>query len=214
MSAAEMPDLNDLRLLQEPVVVDGDVSPDDFFSPPLPDDGDHLAVLHMGDRGLRVSRQKDDQGNRTGTPFLNVHIQAKIIDDKTGEEGISVFDNPTSIVMPSSGTSRLHMILAACGNPAPPRTTLGDLKQHVEVALAQSPKCLITTQWQAQVNRGTQEKPDYQTVCSGQRKFQPERDGAGEVVPNKFDPEVTDVKSGTKVRAQARITRFGLPTGM
>lgn len=202
-----MPDINSLDLLNEVVEVTSTASAEDFFAPPIPEDGDHTAVLHLGDRGIKVDKQRESKnGPKTGPAYLNVHMQAKILSD-SGEEGLSVFDSLTSIVMQSAGTSRLHAVLAVAADPAPARCSLGELKDHVEKFLAQGPQVGVTTQWEAQVNDGTAERPDYRTVVKGMRKFPPMLDESGNPT-GKYNPEIVDPKTGQKVRAQARITKY------
>jgi hypothetical protein len=207
------PDLNDLGLLQEVVEVEGGASSEDFFNPPLADDGEHRVVFKLGNRGIQVKRQFDKNSKKNDGPgFLNVHLQLVSVLDTGGEGPTIGFDNLTSIVMPNAGTSRLHAAMDLAGFPLPARATLGDLKEAVEQALAQGPQAMITTQWEAQVNRGTKEKPDYETVVKGQKNFPAKLDGNGNVIEGRFDPEVTDPKSGATVRANARIVRYA-PAG-
>jgi len=199
-------DINDLALLEEQVEVTSGANPEDFFSIALPDDGTHTAVLHLGDRGISVGRQRASDGQKTGAAFLNVHLQARILGEDR-KEGLSVFDNPTSIVMQSAGTSKLHVILDLLGSSAPSPCSLGELKSHVEQVLAQSPQIGITTVWEAQVNRGSKEKPDYQTVAKGQKRFPSVLDSEGNPT-GKFTPEVQDPRSGEIVKAQVRISKY------
>jgi hypothetical protein len=202
-----LPDINDLALMNEVIEADGSVSADEFFAPPLPDDGDHQAVLYLGERGVSVSRQKDPKTKqKTGPAFLNVHLMAKILDPQTGQEGLTVFDNPTSIIM-NNGSSKLHAILGLIGESVPGRMTIQDLKELAERALAQTPRIGLTTQWEAQANHGTKDAPDYETLIKGQKRFPPIYDEQGNP-SGRFEAEVTDPKTGEKVRAQARVIRY------
>lgn len=210
-----MPDINNLDLLNESVEVSGDVTPESFFSPPILDDGEHEAILHLGDRGIKADRQADKvTGLKTGPGYLNVHLQAKTVDD-AGNERIGCFDNPTSIVMQSVGTSRLHMILDAAGHKAPNNISLGELKEHTELALAQSPKVKIATQWEASAKVETQGQADasgtaigkYYTFLKGQKKFPPVLDENGNPT-GKFQTQVQDPKTGLVGNAQVRIVKY------
>ena len=195
--SATAPDINDLDLLNEPVEVDGSVNSDEFFTPQLPDDGDHLVTIALGDRGIKVARQKDKAtGNRTGKGFLNVHLALTLVDDAGNKQGM-VFDNPTSVVF-SSGTSPLHVILDLAGDPAPASSTLGELKAHAELVFAQNPKIVVTTQWLAQVKNANGE---YQDVKKGQKNFPLLENG-------KYSPEITVPKTGETVNAQAKVVRY------
>lgn len=209
------PDINMMDLAAEPIAVSDDAvaAAQEFFSPPLPDDGDHLAVFKLGDRGIKVDRQRDSAGLKNGPIFLNVHAQLKILDD-TGKETMSVFDSLTSIAMQGSGISRLQSVLVLAGYADEVRAArnLADLKALVERAGSENPKVGITTRWEAQVNAGTKDAPKYENVAVGQKKFPPILGENGEPVPGKYNSEVTDPKSGEKVRAQARITKYFAPT--
>jgi hypothetical protein len=202
-----MPDVNNLDLLGENVEVSGDASSEDFFTIKLPDDGKHTAVLHLGDKGVKADRQRNKtNGAKDGAAYLNVHLQARILNED-GSEGSSVFDTPTSIVMQSTKTSKLHAVLDLAGNPAPNECNLGQLKEHTELALAQSPKVVIETQWEASVNDGTKDKPNYRIIVNGQKKFPPVLDADGNPT-GKYQQEITDPKSGQVVNAQVRVRRY------
>jgi hypothetical protein len=200
----KMTDINQLDLLNEVVEVSEGASSEEFFNPPLPDDGEHLVVFRLGNRGIKADRQWEGTGKsrqRTGPAFLNVHLQLKEV-KSTGEEGMTVgFDNMTSLIMPGPGTSRLHAAFDLAGFPLPSRCSLGELKAAVENALAQNPQAVAVTRWEAQVNHGTKESPDYQSILRGQKNFPPLGEG-------KFNPEVTDPKTGQTVRAQSQIVKY------
>jgi hypothetical protein len=197
-------DINETDLLRQEVETDSSADPNKFFAPPLLDDGEYDAVLEVGDRGITVTQQKDKSTQqKTGPAFLTIHLHAKTV-DAAGNAGLGAFDNPTSIVMQSQGTSKLAVILQLIGVNIPGRCSLGELKELAERALAQSPRIKITTRWEAQVKLadGT-----YQTVRTGQRNFPPELDGEGKPT-GRYSPEVTDPKSGLSATAQVRIQKY------
>jgi hypothetical protein len=187
-------------LLDEVIEVDANVTAEEYFKPALPDDGPHTATLSLSDRGITISRQKDKAGDPTGPAYLIVHVQAQVLDENGNVAGI-VFENVTSIIMPSMRTSRVHAMLDAVGFPAPKRCTLGELKAHVEAALEQKPRCTVVTRWEAQEMIGDK----YVTVRKGQKHFPPVLDPDGKP-SGKFSPEV-EGKTGL-VRAQARVVRY------
>ena len=216
-------DINSLELLNEPVEVDGSVNSEAFFRPPLPDDGDHLAILKLGDRGIKVDRQRDESGEKRGKPFLQVHLAEELI-DATGAKVGMAFDQVTSVLMPNTGTTKLHAILDICGDPAPARCTLGDLLAHTEQVFAQSPRATVTTQWEASTKADSQDSVnraislglaksgklgvgDYYTILRGQKKFPPILDEDGKP-SGKFESEIEDPVGGEKVRAQVRVLRY------
>jgi hypothetical protein len=203
-------DINNLELLNEPVEVDGSANSEEFFRPPLPDDGEHLGRLILGDRGIKVDRQREgDSKAKTGRPFLNVHLAIELLDDAGNKTGV-VFDQVTSILSPNTGTTKLHAILDLAGDPAPARSTLGELLEHTEAVIAQSPQIVVVTQWEAR-NEDTSKpegaKDRYYNVAKGQKKFPPilDEDGAP---TGKYDPEILDPKTDEKVRANVRVVRY------
>jgi hypothetical protein len=203
-----MPDLNLLDLEKEIIEVGEGASAEEFFAVPIPDDGEHLAHLVLGNRGIQVKRQadKNNGGQRTGPAFVDVHVQAKIVNPDTGEEGMSTFDNVNSVIM-ASGMSRLHALLDLAGAPAPRRCTVPELQAHVEQAFAQTLTVGVVTAWEAQEKVGS----TYETVLKGQKKFPAILDAEGNPVPGKFSPEVVNPKTGNTVRAQARIVKYSRP---
>jgi hypothetical protein len=214
------PDINSLDLLNEPVEV-GDVSGEDFFSVPLPDDGDHLARLTLGDRGVTVGQQKNKEtGQKDGAAFLNVHVAAELLKDDGSKAGV-LFDNPTSIAMDRDGqaVSKLAAILSVLDQPATACRTLGNLKLHTETTLAQGLKSVVVSRWEASakaesteevsnaiaagyVKAGKLHVGEYYTFLKGQKKFPEREDGNG------YEPEVTNPITGEVVRAQAKIVRY------
>jgi len=202
-------DINDLSLLQEVVEVDGQARSEEFFQPPIPDDGEHEAILHLGDRGVTIGRQKDKaSGQKTGVGFVNVHVQAKILNDQ-GQEGMSVFDNLTTIIM--GGLSRLHATMDMAGSRLPDRATLEEIRELATTWLAQNPRVRITTQWLAEVNRGSKEKPDYAVIAKGQRRFPPIVDEETQLPTGKYSRDVTDPKTGDLVSAQVKVVKYARP---
>ena len=209
MSAGTSTDINQLDLMQEIVEVDAGASSEEFFNPPLPDDGEHAVVIALGNRGVKADRQWEGEGKsrkRTGAGFLNIHLQLKALKDTGGEGGTIAFDQLTTIVMESAGTSRAHAAFDLAGFKLQERT-LGGLMHEIEAAVAQHPKVGIVTRWEAQVNRGTKENAQWDTVCTGQKNFPPLLDANGNAT-GKYNPEVIDPKSGQPCRAQVRVVKY------
>jgi hypothetical protein len=212
-----VPDINALELSQEVVEVNGQLSnPEEFFKLKLPDDGEHVGLLSLGDRGVKISRQKDSNGVANGAAFLNVHLAIQLVGD-SGEKAGSCLDNPTSIVMQSAGTSKLHAILGLAGAEVQPRMTIGDLKELTENTLAQSPRVKVITQWEAQAKAesleevqksGVKKLGDYYTIAKGQKKFPPLVDDSGNQIPGKFNSEILNPITGDNVQAQVRVVRY------
>jgi hypothetical protein len=218
------PDLNDLSLLDEVVEVDGSVTSEEFFNPPLPDDGEHLVAIKFGSRdnnksGIKIDRQYNKETKkRDGAGYWNIVFQLQgVKDGKVG--GTIAFDNLTSLVMPSVGTSRVHMALDGSFGPngskmTLPATmnggrplTLGELGEEIKQAVAQSPQSYVTTQWVASINRGTKDDPNWEDVLKGQKNF-PKRIDADGNETGKFEPEIKDPKSGALIRAQIKVLKY------
>lgn len=204
-----MTDINNMALGDEVVSVDPNASSEDFFNPPLPDDGPHEAIMRLGNKGIEETRKWEGRGSsrkKTGDPYLNVHVQLKAVKDGGGEGGTLGFDNLSTLVM-DSGTSRLHAAMDLFGFKLPATATITELRALIEQAMAQNPQGIVTTQWLAQVNRGTKDNPDYKDLCRGQKKFQPVLDSNGEPT-GRYNPEVYDSQSELTIRAQAKIIKY------
>jgi hypothetical protein len=205
------PDINEISN-GSVISVDDNFDPVAFFRPALLDDGWHLGVLKLGDRGIKVERQKDSSGDRTGPEYVMAHIQVRSVDE-SGKEGPSAFDTATSIRL--AGGSRLHAILALAGDPAPKETTPEDLKAHCESFFAQPQQIAFKSQWEAQVNDGSKERPKYRTIARGQRKFPKLVDQATGEPTGKYDPEIQDPKNPeTVVRAQVNVVEYNYPSAL
>jgi hypothetical protein len=132
-------DINDLQLADEQVTIDGDA--DAFAGPPPPPDGDHRAKLSVGKR--KVTGGKDKRGR----PFYMVDSNAKII---AGDfENRILFDNVSTMVMDSSGTSRMAGVLKALGEQVGGRTSIVELTRLYVNKLAGEPEVLVQSQWTA-----------------------------------------------------------------
>ena len=187
-------DLNDPTLIlpDEELVLNPD---GDAFAGLAPiGDGEHVAVLTLGNRGTQLGTTKD------GRKYIMTHLQATI---QEGEKKFTVFDTVSTLVQESSGTSRMAGVLRAAGETVPARTTIADLARQFAQFIAGSPRVLITTRWEAQYQLPAepgQTKGKYKTFLRGQRKF-PENGNGG---------FVSEVKApdGTLVKAQAVVTKY------
>lgn len=208
MSAAAI-DINDPTLVAEPV---DDVDGASFFAARVPDDGDHLVRLELGQNGIKPG--KDKRGNA----FLNVHFAERIYDENGNEQGY-LFDRVNSVVFDRNGQrfSRLHALMdlvgVKLGNASEP-----EKQEMIETALADNPEVVATSQWQAQSKAETDEEVEeairlkfakpgklevgwYYTFLKNQRKFPKGSDGTP-------IPEAVNPITGEKVRAQAVVTGY------
>lgn len=132
-------DINDLQLADEQVDIDGDA--DAFAGPPPPDDGDHLVKLSVGKRAVTSGKDK------RGRVFYMVDTNAKIV---AGDfENRILFDNVSTMVMDSSGTSRMAGVLKALGQPVGGRTSVVELTRSYVNTLTGEPQTTAQTQWTA-----------------------------------------------------------------
>jgi hypothetical protein len=217
MSAAVSTDINSLDLMNEVIEVDGQVDADQFFNPPLADDGEHEVIINLGNRGIKADRQKEGkEGKKTGPGLLNIHLQLKAAKDTGGEGGNVAFDQLTTVVMETNvgRTTRAHMVFDLAGFPLTEKS-LGGLMAEMNTAVAQKPHVLVTTQWEAQIKIENAKQAEmygkkigeYGTVCRGQKKFPPLLDKDGNDT-GRFDPEVLELESGQRIRAQVRVVKY------
>ena len=212
------PDINDLSLLNEACEgISTSADPGEFFRVPLPSDGDHVAVLALGQDGVSHDTQKT--GEAAGRVYVKAHLALKIEDPQDPANGLMLFDRVNSIVFESKGTSRLHGVMYMAGVPLDPRLSKGEIIEKVKVELAQSPRVKVTSQWQASAKAQTQEEADkastlkykknckvgdYYTFLKGMRNFPSITDDAGV----HYSPEVANPLTGEVVTAQAQVVKY------
>lgn len=206
------PDINDLSLLNEPVEgLDPNARSEDFFKVSLPDDGDHLCVMTLGNDGVTHDRQRDkSSADKTGSVYIKAHVALKIQDPSDPADGMMLFDRLTSIVFSSKGTSALHAVMDVAGFPLGAQLTKGEIIEAVKVALAQSPRVKVTSQWEAQVEDQTKikgSKDRYRTVVKGQARMPKVLDDAGNETGH-YAQEVHEPGTGLLATAQARVIRY------
>jgi hypothetical protein len=207
-------DINDPILLQEMVEANAEA---DFFElpPPPPDDRDYVVKVGLGDRGMTVKRQMrkgDADGQPSGPLFLICALENRIIDADQPWNDAPLFDNATSIIMGSSGTSLLHAILRALGHPALGRMNLSELRDHALSVFSSELTCGVGGKWEASVKKedGTGK---YKTIRKGMKNFpliDPADPNSGHYpYADVIDPD-TKKATGETVRAQFKINRYFL----
>ncbi len=205
-------DINDPLLQQEMIEANPDA---DFFEPPPPppDDREYQVKVMLGDRGVVVRRQRkkdETDANASGPLYLNFHLEERIIDPDQPWDNMPVYDNATSLVMGSNGTSALHTILRALQMPARGQMSLAQLKDHVLNVLAGEPTTVILGKWEAQVEDGVlpNGKTNYRTVKKGMKNF-PLIDPSNPALGHSH--YIEDKATGEVCRAQFRVERYRLP---
>ena len=204
------PDINALELANEVIDVGDESRAEDFYRLTLPDDGEHLATLSLGQDGVSTRRQKDKStGSRTGAAFVMAHIAAKI-DSANGHPGMTAFDRPTSIVFESKGTSALQAMMTQIDAPIPRGIAAPQVEDHIKVTMAQAPRVKVTTRWVAQyedTSKPEGSKDRYVEVRKGQANFPPILDDQGQPT-GRYETEFVDPKSGKECTTQARIVKY------
>lgn len=209
-------DINSLELDAEVIETGAGVSDDEFFKPPIPDDGLHTVTVALGADGLSVDRQRDKStGDKTGPLYLKAHLALTLVDDAGNRTG-TAFDRINSIPI-SGGKSRLQAILGLCGAATGAASTLGALKTLAEETFAQSPRISVVTAWEASAKAETQEEVTqalaahyakkldiggYYTFLRGQKKF-PLNEATG-----KHERTVVNPITGADADAQVRVVRY------
>lgn len=132
-------DINDLQLADEQVDINADA--DAFAGPPPPPDGDYLVKLSVGKRAVTSGK------TGAGKLFYMVDTNAKVI--AGAFENRIFFDNVSTMVMDSSGTSRMAGVLKALGQSIGGRTSIVDLTRTYVNTLTGEPSLSVQTQWEA-----------------------------------------------------------------
>lgn len=132
-------DINDLQLADEQVDLNADA--DAFAGPPPPPDGDYTVKLSVGKRAVTQGKAKG------GKLFYMVDTNGKVIVGPF--ENRIFFDNVSTMVMDSSGTSRMAGVLKALGHPVGGRTSIVELTRQYVNVLTGEPSVTVQTQWEA-----------------------------------------------------------------
>jgi len=173
-------------------------------------DGRHTVIVLLGERGITIKRQAkkgERKEDASGPFFINAELENTVQNPTGYGDGMKVFDYATSIIMQSSGTSRLHGVLRAIGAPAPARLSIQELARHVVNTLAsETATCEIESQWEAQIKETKNGRDEYRTVCKGMKNFPPD-----DTSPTGYSPIAIDKITGQECRARAQVVRYYLP---
>ncbi len=165
----------------------------DAFAGPAPvPDGEHIAFLTLGQRGFQQGTTEQ------GVNYVMAHIEARVIAEGEKFNNFPVFDTASTLVMESSGTSRMAGVLGALGVKVPSRISIKELARLFAKELENKPQVRIKTKWEGFCTDCPNEKTGKlgKVVVRGQRNF----------------PEGKHVMEcphcGNEVTAQARITKY------
>ena len=205
-------DINDPLLQQEMVEADPEA---DFFElpPPPPDDREYQFKVMLGEKGITAKKQKrkgDPDGRPSGPVFLNVNLELRIVDPGQPWDNMPTQDYATSIVMQSSGTSKLHSILRALGAPAQGRMDLAALRDHIMGVLGSEPLCFGTGIWEARIEDSAADG-GYRTVKKGMKNFplvDPKQPELGHYPYAEVYDSTTKKPTGEQARAYFRINKY------
>ena len=204
------------ELLQLAAETEVEYSPqveDPWAQPAPPPDGRHQGIISLGraaqgtDEPIQIKRQRKEgekPEDASGDLYLQVPIALKILAPGEPYDGQYVYDNANSLKM-RNGTTRLHEILKACGNPAPRQCNLLQLKELVEQTLGgENVTVEFETQWRAQVEVEDKKSPTgkgYLTLKTGMKNF-PAIPGGG------YSHRIEYPKTGEEVLAKAEVKGY------
>jgi hypothetical protein len=226
--------INDPRLQQEMVEADPDADLYEVAAPPPDSQPDGMPITYqvkliLGSDGLTAKQQfrdGDAEGRPSGAYYLNVSIEAYIIDPGGPFDNWVLYENnATSLLQVKrgakqnsdgpSGTSTLHTILRSVGYPMlgkVPLTGPGSLAEHTVGVLSSEPVCGITGRWEASCPNpySKSRKDKYRDVCLGMKNFplvdRNNPDLGHSPLVDIIDP-ITRVATG-QARAKFKIRRF------
>lgn len=184
-----------------------------WAQPAPPPDGRHQVIISLGraaqgtDEPIQVKRQRKEgekPEDASGDLYLQVPLALKILAPGEVYDGQYVYDNANNLKM-RNGTTRLHEILKACGNPAPRQCNLLQLRDLVVNTLGgESTTVEIETQWKAQVEVEDKKSPTgkkYETLKTGMKNF-PALEGGG------HNHRIEHPKTGEEVMAKAEVKGY------
>lgn len=155
---ADKVDINDLSLDTSEVEINPEA--DAFAYPPPPPEGRYRVKLKLADKGWEKGLTK---GN---VEYLRANIEARIIAPGETWDDKPLFDNPSTQVFESSGTSRIVGILKALGMTGiPARGKIVEYARFLQPYLEQEAEIDVQTQWEAYC------KDCEKTVAKGMKRF-------------------------------------------
>lgn len=160
-------------------------------------DGEHVCSVELGKRGFTTGT------TGAGQNYIMAHVAATIVDPGDKDVKKMAFDNVSTLVQESSGTSTMAGLLSALGVQVAARTTLKELALLLNTALEGKPQVKVTTRWEAQYKTGEKKangKDEYKRLARGMRSF-PEDGNGGHRAEVK-------APNGELVNAQAVVTRY------
>lgn len=165
----------DASMVQEKIEINTDANP--MEAPPPPDDGIHRVKLVLDTTSWERSETKP---NKEGTKraYLKCKFYGVIQAEGTPNNNKRLFGQVNTLVYEGKN-EMAYILLQALGGKNNPSAVeaVKKLENYIELAqafqqvLAGEPIVRVSSEWVAQYNKGTKEKPEYATAKSGQKNF-------------------------------------------
>lgn len=162
--------------------------------------------------------KKDDQiyksKSKDGRAFAAVNGLAVEIQEEEYEGFAAFVNHVNSLTRRGKTTSELHHLLNVAGEPAPNRTTVGQLETHVREVLEKEPVCYAEIDWKAQYKNGKGEYIELKTTMEGFPKHYVNSDGetVSSAKEGKWDgtyvQQLPHPETGEPVEAQLWVRKF------
>ncbi len=105
----------------------------------------------LGDKGVVPAQDKN------GKPYVAVYLKGEL-QAESPFENYPVTYYMNSIIFGSKGTSEVHHFMNCIGEPLPNRITLGEMKERIENALANSPVGNALCDWKGSYQSGVNQQ--------------------------------------------------------
>lgn len=184
---ADKVDINDLSLDTSEVEINPEA--DAFAYPPPPVEGRYRVRLKLHERGWEKGTDKYN------VEYMRANIEARIVAPGDSSDDKPLFDNPSTQVFASSGTSKIVGILQALGMTGiPPRGKIHEYARFLQPYLEHEAEVDVMTQWEAYCK-------DCEKSIKGMRRFPTNGDGG-------HKGAIECPGCGAELNAQARISKY------
>ncbi len=170
---------------------------------------------------VKVKPPKDDEKiykskTKSDSPraFVGVNGISVTIQDEEWEGSMAFVNHINSLQRRGKPSSELHHLLNLAGNPAPNRTTVGELETHVRATLEEEPVVYAELDWKASYKNDKGEYLDVKTTMEAFPKHYV--DGNGETVASAKDgkwdgtyrQQIPNPSTGEDIEAQLYVRKF------
>lgn len=178
----------------------------------LPPHGIYVAKLQAPKKEEGIYRSKTK--SEPHRAFVGVNGMTLSLQDEEWEGTFVFVNHVNSLTRRGKPTSELHHILNIAGNPAPNRTTVATLEQHVRDTLAQEPVVYVEVDWRAAYKNDKEEYVDLKTAMEGFPKHYVDENGetVASAKEGKWDgtyvQELPHPRTGEPIQAQLWVRKF------